>query len=244
MKVKLLSHVRLFGTPWTVAYQDPWSMGFSRQEYWSGLRVPYLGVLPNPGIEPRSPASQADALLGKLEVLKGHSLVHTLSTGLSKNYVSNNHQGQSPVTYKPLEDTVPALLSPQGLLWAMALMVLYVCVYMLSCFSHVLMFATLWNIACHASLPWDSPGKNTGVDCHALLQWMFPSQWSNPHPLCLLHWQADSLPLSHQGSPPMGIVLDPKCPCSNPGTCEYATLQDNEAFARGVELRNLHGEIT
>ena len=42
----------------------------------------------------------------------------------------------------------------------------------------------------------------------------------------------------------MGIVLDPKCPCSNPGTCEYATLQDNEAFACGVELRNLHGEIT
>ena len=109
MKVKLLSHVRLFGTPWTVAYQDPWSMGFSRQEYWSGLRVPYLGVLPNPGIEPRSPASQADALLEKLGVMKGHSLVHTLSIGLSKNSVSNNHQGQSPVTSKPLEDTVPAL---------------------------------------------------------------------------------------------------------------------------------------
>jgi len=41
-KVKLLSHVRLFATPWTVAYQAPPSMGFSRQEYWSGLSFPDL----------------------------------------------------------------------------------------------------------------------------------------------------------------------------------------------------------
>ena len=49
-------------TPWTVAHQDPPSMGFSRQEYWSGLPFPSPGDLPNPGIEPRSPALQADAL--------------------------------------------------------------------------------------------------------------------------------------------------------------------------------------
>ena len=51
-----------FPTPWTVAYQVPPSMGFSRQEYWSGL--PFLSPrhLPDPGIEPRSPALQADAL--------------------------------------------------------------------------------------------------------------------------------------------------------------------------------------
>ena len=40
MKVKSLSRVRLFGTPWTVAYRDPPSMGFSRQEYWSGVPLP------------------------------------------------------------------------------------------------------------------------------------------------------------------------------------------------------------
>ena len=62
MKVKSLSRVRLFATPWTVAYQAPPSMGFSRQEYWSGLPFPSLGDLPNPGIEPESPALQADAL--------------------------------------------------------------------------------------------------------------------------------------------------------------------------------------
>ena len=62
VKVKLLSHARLFATPWTVAYQAPPSMGFSRQEYWSGLPFPSLGDLPNPGLEPGSPTLQADAL--------------------------------------------------------------------------------------------------------------------------------------------------------------------------------------
>ena len=60
--MKLLSHVQLFATPWTVAYQVPPSMGFSRQEYWSGLPFPFPGDLPDPGIKPRSPALQADAL--------------------------------------------------------------------------------------------------------------------------------------------------------------------------------------
>ena len=62
MKVKSLSSVLLFSTPWTVAHQAPLSMGFSRQEYWSGLPFPSLGDLPDPGIEPRSPALQEDAL--------------------------------------------------------------------------------------------------------------------------------------------------------------------------------------
>ena len=62
---KSLSRVRLFATPWTVAHQAPLSMGFSRQEYWSGLPGPPPGDLPDPGIEPVSPvapALQADSL--------------------------------------------------------------------------------------------------------------------------------------------------------------------------------------
>ena len=55
MKVKSLSHVRLFATPWTIAYQAPPSMGFSGQEYWSGLPFPSPEDLPNPGIEPGLP---------------------------------------------------------------------------------------------------------------------------------------------------------------------------------------------
>ena len=61
-EVKSLSCVPLFATPWTVAYQAPLSMGFSRQEYWSGLPFPSPGDLLNPGIEPRCPALQTDTL--------------------------------------------------------------------------------------------------------------------------------------------------------------------------------------
>ena len=61
-EVKWLSRVRLFAIPRTIARQAPPSMGFSRQEYWSGLPSPSPGDLPDPGIELWSPALQADAL--------------------------------------------------------------------------------------------------------------------------------------------------------------------------------------
>ena len=60
--MKLLSRVRLFVSPWTVAYQAALSMGFSRQDYWNGLPFLSPGDLLNPGIEPQSPTLQADAL--------------------------------------------------------------------------------------------------------------------------------------------------------------------------------------
>ena len=53
----------LFGTPWTLAHQAPLSMGFTRQEYWSGLPFPSPGDLPDPGMEPGSPALQADSIV-------------------------------------------------------------------------------------------------------------------------------------------------------------------------------------
>ena len=60
-------------TPWTLACQAPLSMDFSRQEYWGGLPFPSPGDLPDPGIEPKSPALQAEALTseqpGKLKGL-------------------------------------------------------------------------------------------------------------------------------------------------------------------------------
>ena len=81
--VKSLSRVRLFATPWTVAYQAPPSMGFSRQEYWSGLPFPFPGDLPDPGIEPGSPAFQADALTSEppgklLKIKKNKNKNHAL----------------------------------------------------------------------------------------------------------------------------------------------------------------------
>ena len=53
------SRIRVFATPWTVAHQAPLSMGFSRQEYWSGLLCPPLGDLPHPGMEHLSLMSPA-----------------------------------------------------------------------------------------------------------------------------------------------------------------------------------------
>ena len=63
--MRSLSCVRLFAIPWTVAHQTPPSMGFSRQEYWSGLPFSSPRNLPDPGIEPGFPALQADALLAE-----------------------------------------------------------------------------------------------------------------------------------------------------------------------------------
>ena len=98
LKVKSLSCVRLFKTPWTVAYQPPPSMGFSRQEYWSGLPLPSPlpspGDLLNPGIEPRSPTLQADSLpaespgkpqntgVGSVSLLQGIFLTQESNQGL------------------------------------------------------------------------------------------------------------------------------------------------------------------
>ena len=62
---------------------------------------------------------------------------------------------------------------------------------MLSRFSNVRLFATLWTARLFC--PWDSPGKNTGVGYHALLQGIFPTQGLYPRLLCLLHWQAGFL---------------------------------------------------
>ena len=80
VKVKSLSLEQLVATPWTVAYQAPPFMGFSRREYWSGLPFPSPGDLPNPGIEPGSPTLQADALPSEppgnpKTVLRSHQIV-------------------------------------------------------------------------------------------------------------------------------------------------------------------------
>ena len=64
-KKKLLIRVKLVATLRTVAYQAPWSMGFSSREYWRGLPFPSTGHLPKPGIEPGSPTLQADSLTSK-----------------------------------------------------------------------------------------------------------------------------------------------------------------------------------
>ena len=92
--MKLLGRVGLSVTPWTIAYQATPSMGFSRQEYWSGLPCPSPGDLPNSGIKPRSPALQVGSLLadppgkpkntgvGSLSLLQGIFLTQESNQGL------------------------------------------------------------------------------------------------------------------------------------------------------------------
>ena len=63
--VSHFSYVRLFVTPWTVSHQSPLSMGFSTQEYWSRSPFPSPGYIPEPGMEPQSPALQTDSLLSE-----------------------------------------------------------------------------------------------------------------------------------------------------------------------------------
>ena len=85
IEVKSLSHVQLLATPWTVAYQAPPSMGFSRQEYRSGLPFPSPGDLPDLGIEPRSPL-QVDSLLSEPP---GNYLDYLTITMQSRYYLFN-----------------------------------------------------------------------------------------------------------------------------------------------------------
>ena len=73
-------------------------------------------------------------------------------------------------------------------------------------------FATLWTVDHWGLCPWDSPGKSTVVGCHDLLQGMFLTHGSNQCFLCLLHWQAGSLPLVPPGKP---IYLFPLVPSSS-----------------------------
>ena len=96
-KVMSLSRVRLFSTPWTVAYQAPPSRRFSRQEYWSGLLFPSPGDLPDSGIKPKSPALQADALtsepLGKsLKIIVLTNVMYVVITLTHTNYMKNSKE--------------------------------------------------------------------------------------------------------------------------------------------------------
>ena len=86
--------------------------------------------------------------------------------------------------------------------------------------SCVWLFATPWTVARQAPLLWDFPGKNTGVGYHFFLQGIFQTQRSN---MCLLHWQVDSLPLSHLESPQH--MLD----CPHHG-CEHLVRRDHASL--------------
>ena len=85
--MKLLSRVQLFATPGTVTYEAPPSMGFSRQEYWSGLPFHSPGDLPDPGMEAGSPALQPGALPSESSGATLCSLSSVISSGALLTHV-------------------------------------------------------------------------------------------------------------------------------------------------------------
>ena len=122
--MKTLSCVQIFATLWTVAYQTPPFMGFSKQEYWSGLPFPSPGDLPNPGVEPRSPTLQADALpseaLGKSyserNRMLNRKLPNTQNRGFYNMYLGTENRQQLLYMTEKDNFTVKLLLLNESLL--------------------------------------------------------------------------------------------------------------------------------
>ena len=83
---------------------------------------------------------------------------------------------------------------------------------------------------------WNFPGKNTGVGCRFLLQWIFQTQGLNLHLLCLLHWQADSLPLHHLGNPGRLVLANKYTQRTSPILCLSSSL----SFSRWVPHLHQH----
>ena len=109
----------------------------------------------------------------------------------------------------------------------------------LSRFHCVRLCVTSWTVALQAPLSMDSPGKNTGVGCPARLQGIFLTQGSNPHLLCLLHWQVGTLPLALPGKP---IYL------SNRDRYSYRYLgpriqNEVKSFSCSLDLRDIKEEL-
>ena len=144
-----LQRVWLSVTPRTVAHQTSLSMGFSRQEYWSGLPFPPTGDLPNPGIAPASPKSPVLAAAAA-------KLLQSCPTLCN------------PIDGSPPGSPVPGILQARTLEWV-AISFFNAWKWKWSCSvvsdswrHHGLQLTRLLH-------PWDFPGKSTGVGCHCLL---------------------------------------------------------------------------
>ena len=162
MKVKSLSGFQLFVTKWTVAYQASPSMGFSRQEYWSGLPLPSPGDLPDPGIALRSPALRADALPSEPPG-KPQYPYYTAAKSLQSCPTLCD-----PIVGSPPGSPVPGILQARTLEWVAI------------SFSNVWKWKWSRSVVSDSQRPhglqptrllhlWDFPGKSTGVGCHCLL---------------------------------------------------------------------------
>ena len=170
------------------------TMEFSRQENWSGLPFPPLGI------EPTSPALQADPLpLSHLGSPESTLTPYFFKFWLLWLYRDPAH----PFSYSLILSLKCSVTSVKikaefSSCWTLFTVTF---VIVLSHFNHDLVtkYDSLWPYELWASMllcHWDSPGKNNGVCCHALLQGIFLTKESNLCLLHFLHWQVDSLPLT------------------------------------------------
>ena len=111
--VKWLNRVQLFATLWTVAYQASPSVGFSRQEYWSGFPFPSPGDLPDPEIKPRSPALKADTLTAEPPGKHHISSCSWLAAHASTGYEVTTQEHKSWNTAVTVGTLITKILSPQ-----------------------------------------------------------------------------------------------------------------------------------
>ena len=183
--------------PWTLAYQAPLSMEFSKQEYWSELPIPSPGDLPNPRIEPGSPALEAGSLLSEPPG-KPWSLEPTLKSKVSHQNVHLWMQNdpcclarQKKITNEQVwwwggaGDTEPEP-GRKNVFTSLSV-------------SKWKSLSRVWLLRPYGLYsPWNSPCQNTGVGSLSLFQGIFPTQGSNPD---LPTLQADSLPAEPQGKP-------------------------------------------
>ena len=191
------------------AHQAPKSLGFSRQEHWSGLPFP-------------SPMHESEKWKWSRSVVSDPQRPHGLQP--SRLLLPWDFPGKSTgvgwhcLFHNTLEDT-------NSKPWSVFTLCCFQCIFKILssnlssqlfhdggkrlravnciCFNLLVDWLLKWQLLCDSKdcsppgslCPWDFPDKNTGVGYHFLLQGTFPTQESNPR---LLHWQADSLPLSHQ----------------------------------------------
>ena len=156
------SCVRLFETPWTVAHQPLLSMGFSKQEYWSGLLCHSPGDLPNPGFEPAS--LMFPALAGRFFTTSATWEAHTSTS--THTYITHTH------THTHTHLQIHAYMHKH----------IYTCMHAQSC----LICCNSMDLSPPgSSVHGFFPGKNTRVGCHCLLQGIFLTQGWNSH---ILHW--------------------------------------------------------
>ena len=157
-------------TPWTVALQASLSMGFSSQEYWSGLPFPSPGDLPDPWIKPESPSLAGEFFTTAAAAAKSLQSCPTLCNPIDGSPPGSPNPGI--LQARTLEQVAISFSSePPGNVHAM------LCLVAQSC--PILCNPTDCSLP-GSSLQGDSPGKNTGVGCQAFLQGIFPTQGSNP----------------------------------------------------------------